>query len=202
MISSGAVIATVVTWVVLMILTAPKGTVEQQLERLGKSSVLYRWTFVNASLIAPLMVTLLLVLQRIPQRPAGLLDSVGTAFIIAYLSLITPTYASQYTVFPALLRKGSELRTLLYFGNTGSFPHFIALLAYGLFGIGAIVFAFPLTSSGGIWTSVGWVLFASGITSVLGFIGFSMGNRFVQFLNVVGGILVVPFAVLVLAGSA
>ena len=201
LISSGAVIVLVLGWVILMILTAPRGSVEEQLERLRRSSAAYRWNFVNASLIAPPMVTMLVLIRDVPPRGPGILDGAGTAFLIAYLALITPTYASQYTVLPAVLRKGSAAAWHLYFGDPESLSYFLGLLAYGLFGVGASLLAPPLVGAGGVWTWAGWTLLGSGVSSILGFAGYAAKSKALEFLNVVGGVLTIPFAALVFAGA-
>jgi hypothetical protein len=201
LVSGIAVLVFVGTWVVLMVLTTPKGSLEQQLERLKMSSALYRLTFVNASLIAPSVVTMLVLTGQIPDRRPGVLDLPGVVFLAAYLAVITVVYTSQYTVFPPLLRRNHELAALLYFGDHRSFPYYGALLAYALFGVAAIFLAPPLLGAGGVWTWAGWLLFASGVGSVVGFVGYTMKIKALEFLNVVAGVLVVPLAVLVVIGA-
>lgn len=201
LVSGIAVLVFVTAWVVLMVLTTPRGSVEEQLDRLRSSTILYRLTFVNASLIAPAVVTMLVFVGEIPDRQPGVLDLPGIVFLAAYVALITAVYTSQYTVFPSLLIRNHELAALLYFGDQRSIPYYGALLAYALFGVAAIFLAPPLIGTGGIWEWVGWLLLASGIGSVVGFVGYSTRIKVLEFLNVLAGVLVVPLAVLVVIGA-
>lgn len=200
-VSGVAALVFVGAWVVLMVLTAPRGSVEEQLERLRSSTTLYRLTFVNASLIAPSVVTMLILAGEIPDRHPGVLDLPGIIFLAAYLAVITVVYTSQYTVFPSLLGRNGESAALLYFGDRRSLPYYGALLAYALFGVAAMFLAPPLISAGGVWTWAGWLLFASGFGSVVGFAGYSAKIRVLELLNVVAGVLVVPLAILIVIGA-
>ncbi|MBN2177562.1 MAG: hypothetical protein JW722_07890 [Demequinaceae bacterium] len=186
-------------WVILMGVTAGRGTTDEQLERLQRSSHAYRWAFVNASLIGPLMVSVLLLLNE--GRETWATDGIATAFLGAYLAIITVSYTSQYAVLPALLREKSGSAKLLYFGDRDSLPYFGALLAYAVFGVAAILFSLPLIDLNGTWTVAGWVLLASGVTSVAGFMGYAARLRLLEEMCGVGGFLIVPFVVLVLVGA-
>ncbi len=199
--SSGAVLIFVGAWIVLLAATAPKGSLGEQLERLRRSSAAYRWSFVNASLIAPAMLITLSLLFQVPDREPGRLDAAGTWFLAAYAALVSVAYTTQYTVLPQLLLSHHAATELVYFGAPGSITYLLAMLAYALFGAGAILLATPLITTGGAWSWAGWFLLASGITSILGFAGYVARNRRIELLNVVGGVLVVPFAVAVLVGG-
>ncbi len=190
-----------VIWVVLMAATAPKGTTDQQLARLRAGSRLYQLNFVNASLLAPTVVTLLALLLAIPgRRPAGALDIAGMTFAAAYAALVTIAYTSQYAVLPRLLRSGRD-PVPWYFGSRDSYPYYLALLGYALFGFGAALLSVAFLGQPGLWRWVGIVLLASGVASVAGFAGYASGQRALETGSVIGGVLCLPLAVLVLVGA-
>jgi len=202
MLGSVAVLLFVTLWIVLLVTSDASGSVPEQLERLRGSSARYRWSFVNASLIAPALITTIVLLFDVPARTRGRFDIVGTVFLSAYLAVISLAYVSQYTLFPRTLAEDALGARRLYFGDTASVPYMLAMLGYALFGVGAMLLAPPLLGAGGIWVWAGWLLFLSGLTSVVGFVGFAAGAKRVEFLNVIGGVLIVPFAIVVLIGAS
>jgi len=191
--------AVLAVWVTLMAVTDDKGTIDEQLKRLRKSSSIYRWVFINASLVGPLLVAVVLLL--VEGREPHAADGVATALLIAYLAIITVVYTTQYAVLPTLLRQKSSAARLLYFGDRDSLPYFGALLAYAIFGVSAVLFSLPLIEIGALWAAAGWVLMASGVTSVVGFIGYSMRSRFLEEGCGIGGMLMLPFVVLVVVAA-
>lgn len=194
-------LALLIAWIALMAATAPRGTVDEQLRRLRARSRLYQLTFVNASLIAPTVVTLLALLLAVPDRePPGALDAAGLTLMGAYAALNTLAYTSQYTLLPRLLRTGRD-PVRWYFGSHDSYPYFLALTGYAVFGIGAALLSVAFLGQPGLWRWTGIVLLASGIASVAGFAGYASGSRVLEGGSIIGGALCVPLAVLVLAGT-
>src|SRR5215213_3854740 len=151
MLASAAVLVFVVLWIALLATTDSSGSVPEQLERLRASSARYRWTFVNASLIAPALITSIVLLFDVPARAPGRFDVIGTVFLSAYLAVISVAYVSQYTVFPMLLAGDGAGARRLYFADPASVPYMGAMLGYALFGIGAMLLAAPLIAADGIW---------------------------------------------------
>lgn len=89
-----------------------------------------------------------------------------------------------------------------YFGSRDSYPYFLALLGYAVFGAGAALLAVAFLGQPGLWRWVGIALLASGIASVTGFAGYASGCRVLESGSVIGGALCLPLAVLVRAGAA
>lgn len=191
-----------VTWIALMAATAPRGSEAEQLRRLAADSRLYRLNFVNASLIAPAFVVLLALLLAAPDRePVGALDVAGMSLVAAYAALATISYASQYALLPRLLgREDDPVRW--YFGSSDSYPYFLALVGYALFGLGAALLSIAFLEQPDIWRWVGIALLASGVASVAGFGGYASGQRLLELGSVIGGVLAIPFVVLVLIAAA
>jgi hypothetical protein len=121
----------------------------------------------------------------------------GALLLAAYWVLPSLAYVSQFALLPRLLE--TDAAELWYFGNPESVSYWLAMTGYGLFGIGAVLFASRFVA--GTARAFGWVLLASGFASTLGLIGYAIVNEPLEFASTVGGALVVPLAVLALLGA-
>ena len=84
-------------------------------------------------------------------------------------------------------------------GNPASVSYWLAITGYGLFGIGAMLLASRFIS-GGV-RGFGWVLVASGAASALGLVGYGLAYETLELASTVGGVLVIPLAVLALVAA-
>lgn len=195
-VSASVVLATVVGWLVLLVPAMPTGEVGEQLASLRETMGLYRWSYVNAAFINPALVVMLYGASVLsgarPWRPR---EVVGWLFLATYWLLPTLAYISQFTLLPRLLEAGGPAEAW-YFGNAASVSYWLAITGYGLFGIGAMLVASRfITGSAPVF---GWVLLASGAASSLGLIGYAVTSEALEASSTLGGILVVPLAVLAL----
>ena len=135
-----------------------------------------------------------MVLARGPLRPH---EIAGGLLLAAYWVLPTLAYVSQFALLPRLLDTG--VAELWYFGNPESVSYWLAMTGYGLFGIGAVLYASRFLA--GTARAFGWVLLASGAASALGLVGYALANEPLEFASTVGGALVVPLALLAILGA-
>lgn len=193
--SAWVVLVTVSAWLVLLLPTLPSGELSEQLLRLGEGMAAYRWGFVNAAIINPAFVIMLgtaaLVMARGSLRPH---EAAGGLILATYWLLPTLAYVSQFALLPRLMGTGAA--EAWYFGNPASVSYWLAMTGYGLFGIGAALFATRFIR--GRARAFGWVLLASGAASTAGMVGYSLDVGPLEVAATVGGALVVPLAVLAL----
>jgi hypothetical protein len=186
---------------------APAGeTVVARLAALAAGDRLYRLGFFFASLLPAAMVPLmaglaLLADRRDPRaRPYAL---AGALLVAAYAPLSAAAYASQYTVFSWLLERDLTAAATWYFDNEHGAVLTFDLLAYAIWGTGAMLVARPLLSARGVLRALAWTLAASGATSVAAFGLHALDSAAAVPLSAVSGALTAPLAVLtILTGRA
>ncbi len=180
---------------------APAGeTVAAQLASLGDDAGLYPLGFLFASLVPAAMVPFMAGVALLAWRRAagdGARSAVvaGLVLVAAYAPLSAAAYASQYTVFDWLLRRDLTAAALWYFNNTDGAPLTFDLLAYAIWGTGAMLVAWPLRSSRGALAVLAAALAVSGVTSVVAFALHALENGAAGAVSTVSGALVVPAAV-------
>jgi MFS family permease len=194
---TGAFLFVLVGMVVLTVAGAPTGeTATDQLAALRDDATLYRWGFVFAALVSPLLVPSLLVALRLRTTRAGAAELVGSAFLLAYLPLVSFAYATQFALLPRLLAAEAPNTALWFFESDVSLPYFVDLLGYAIFGVGAVVLGFVFARHAGIWRWIGVTLAASGATSIAAFAGYALDVGWLESLTFISGALTVPLAVL------
>ena len=205
--SSAAYLLLLVVMTVLNAAAAPSGaTLTDKLVDLAGGDALYRWGFVAASLVPVVVVALLAVVAlglAAPSQGEGptgarLASWVGIFLVATYAPLSAAAYATQYTVFPWLLRRDPGAAAFWAFVNEEGLPLTVDLLAYAIWGAGALVIAWPLIARPGAYRWMGWSLAASGILSLAAFAAHAAGSGLAGPLSIAGGVLTVPFAVVAL----
>lgn len=198
-VSASVVLVTVVGWLVLLVPAMPTGEIGEQLASLRETMALYRWSYINAAFINPALVVMLYAASELSgARRWRLREVVGWLFLATYWLLPTLAYISQFTLFPRMLEAGGPAEAW-YFGNAASVSYWLAMTGYGLFGIGAMLVASRfVTGSAPVF---GWVLLASGAASTLGLIGYAVTSEALEVSSTLGGMLVVPLAVLALVAA-
>jgi hypothetical protein len=197
-VSAWIVLVTVVAWLAVLIPSLPTGEVDEQLASLGQNMGLYRLGFVSASIINPAFVVMLCAVSVVlVRRPLRSHEVAGGLIVATYWLLPTLAYISQFALLPRLLETGGA--EALYFGNPASVSYWLAITGYGLFGIGAMLLASRFITGGA--RGFGWVLAASGATSTLGLVGYSLAYDPLELASTVGGVLVIPLAVMALVAA-
>lgn len=200
--ASVAFLVVLVLMTVLSALGAPEGdTVAARLAALAREDTVYRLGFFFASLVPATMVPLMALIAVAADRggPAARPYAVtGALLVAAYAPLSAAAYASQYTVFTWLLARDLPSAAPWYFGNDHGAVITFDLLAYAIWGTGAILLAWPLLPQGGSRRLLAWALLASGATSIVAFGLHALGVSAAGPLSVVSGALTVPVGVLAL----
>ena len=140
--------------------------------------VLHRWGFVGASLLAPALVSVLLLLLAAAEVP---LDSarrwIGTALLAGYLPFATIAYTSQYTFLPGLAERDVDTAALWYLHDAASLTYALDLTGDALLGMAAIVLASTLTGRRMRLTSIALALVAMGVLSLVALAFHAAGFR-------------------------
>jgi hypothetical protein len=194
---------------------APAGdTVVAELAHLRDDPGLYGWGFFFASLVPAVIVPLMAGVAALAWtrtgasspgdvRPSGpgvvsgarVGIAAGLVLTAAYAPLSAAAYASQYTVFEWLLRRDLAAASLWYFNNPDGAPLTFDLLAYAIWGTGALMIVWPLLDARGATAVVAWSLAASGGLSIVAFALHALESDVAGALSTVSGALVVPAAV-------
>jgi hypothetical protein len=128
---------------------------------------LYRWGFVGASMLAPTLAAVLVLLVTAAQVPA---DSarrwLGTILLAAYVPFATLAYTTQYTVLPGLVEADPAMAALWYLHDAGSIPYALDLTGYAVLGLAVIVLASTLLGRSRLFGWVAASLVAMGVLSL------------------------------------
>ena len=183
-------------WPVFMALSAPQGTLEDQINHLRDDAALFRLSFALAALIAPLLFYLILSVIRKAGEPLTLTQHTGLIFTGIYTVLATISYTSQLSLVPALLHDQSDLLGLFYFFNPHSIPYYLNQLGYSSFGVGVLLlFAGKLKTVGAQrWFALLFVL--SGALSIIAFMGLLVDSQVINGLTLPAGLLLLPCGIL------
>jgi hypothetical protein len=175
----------------LVAASSPPAALLDDLAGFERGLTLYRLGFVGASLLAPIVVVLLVLLVTAAGVPVGSARRwVGSILLAAYVPLATIAYTSQYAILPDLVARDPEAVAAWYFHDVASIPYALDLAGYALLGLAAIVFASALAEQERRWLA-GW-LTAMGSLSVVAFVLHASG------LETAGGIVSVASAALTL----
>ncbi len=152
----------------LIAVSRPPARLLDDLAAFEDGLVFYRLGFVGASLLAPCIVALLVLLLAAAEVPV---DSVrrwiGSALLAGYVPMATIAYTSQYAILPRLVVRDPQTAALWYFHDVDSIPYGLDLAGYALLGLAAVALASALATRGRRWLA-GWLL-AMGSLSVVAF---------------------------------
>lgn len=223
-VTAGATLAILTLMIAFTAAGAPAGdSVAAQLADLRDDSGLYRWGFFFASLVPAAMVPFMAgvaalswgrrgVPRESPTPFGGVREGTSTSLAVgwdaartgvvaglvlvaAYAPLSAAAYASQYTVFEWLLRRDLAAAALWYFNNGDGGALTFDLLAYAIWGTGAMLIAWPLRRADGALAILAWSLLASGATSVIAFALHALESDVAGAVSTASGALIVPAVV-------
>lgn len=199
--TASATLAVLALMVAFTLAGAPAGdTVAAQLAALRDDAGLYPWGFFFASLVPAAIVPFMTGVALLAWRRAegdGARSAVvaGLVLVAAYAPLSAAAYASQYTVFTWLLRRDLAAAALWYFNNSDAAPLTFDLLAYAIWGTGALLLVWPLQRSRGALAVLAAALALSGLLSIVAFGLHALGSDAAGLFATVSGALIVPAAV-------
>ena len=136
------------------------------------------------------------LLDRLP--PAGAVARrLGTAFLAAYLALISVAYLSQVVLVPRFLAAGeASLARAWYFGSHASIAYFVNQLGYCLWGAGALILFLGPLRTNGLPRVIAAFYCLSGVLSLVAFAGLLVENDALNRLTLPGGLMLLPVGIL------
>jgi hypothetical protein len=175
-----------------------------QLGDLADKSTLYQTGYVLATLLplAGLLLTAGVGLLIRPQnwapsdRSERVLGFVGSLFMLAYAGLSGFAYISQWTILPRRLADNFQDAERWYysFDAVDSLPVSLDLLAYALFGVGAVLIAARLLYERSPLNWASWALAACGLTNIAAWLLHIAEVGAAETASLIGVALTIPFA--------
>jgi hypothetical protein len=197
-----ALVATSIAYVMsaammgLVAVSAPPARLLDDLAGFEQGLTAYRLGFVGASLLAPCIVTLLVLLLAAAEvSPGSVRRWIGSLLVAAYVPLATIAYTSQYAFLPRLVARDPAAAAPWYFHDVDSIPYGLDLAGYALLGLGAIVLAGTIAEQGRRWLA-GWLV-TMGTLSVVAFALYAVGlDTSAGILSVTSAAATLPIVVL------
>jgi len=184
-----------VAMVALMAAVAPAGRLPEQLAD-DPDLVAYRLPFVAASLLAPALISMLVLLVWARGEGIGIRDGLAMLLLPAYLVCSTVAYVSQYAMLPRLVELDPSTARVWYFQDERSIPFALDMLGYTFMGLATCLLAAAFLERRGVPRLLGWSLLAVGLTSVAAFVGRALGSDAVtSVLTWISATLTLPLAI-------
>ena len=150
----------------LVAVSRPPARLLDDLAAFEDGLVFYRLGFVGASLLAPCIVALLVLLLAAAEVPLGSARRwIGSLLLAGYVPIATIAYTSQYVILPRLVSRDPQTAALWYFHDVDSIPYGLDLAGYALLGLAAMSLASALATRGRRWLA-GWLLVMGGLSVV------------------------------------
>lgn len=181
-----------------MVIAEPGGTVDEQLSSIIENSFAYRVNFFLASLIAPALVVVMITLALFvdTQKETPFLNYFGAFLLIPYFLLVSIAYTSQYVLLPKLFTD-PDIAMMWLFTSPHSIAYFLNQLGYTFFAFAACAIGWKFLFEKGLAKSIGVLLWASGVLSIIAFIGLAIQNEFLNLATFPSGLLTIPFGIVV-----
>jgi hypothetical protein len=197
-ISSIILLILLIAWPILMVISSPSGSIEEQLQWVSANVVLYKTQFFLAFLIAPAIIYMMLVQIRWA-KSRGLFTCIGLIFLSAYAVLVSIAYGSQAMLIPKLLASGlTEQARVWYFGAPFSITFFIDLTGYFFWALGTLCIFSTLIFRKGLLMLIGILYILAAVLSIVAFLGLLFESKVMVSMTMPSGLLIIPVAVITL----
>ncbi len=195
-ISSIILLVLLVAWPILMVVSNPTGTNEEQLKWVSSNVALYKTQFFLAFLLAPAILYMMLA-QINWTKIRGLFSRLGLIFLSVYVVLVSVAYGSQAILIPRLLANGMiEQSKIWYFGSPHSITLFINLTGYFFWALGTLFVFSSLVYKKGLIKYIGMLYVLSAILSIVAFLGLLADSKFMVSMTMPSGLLIIPIAII------
>ncbi len=168
-------LAAIAAMVALTAAASPVGRLEDQLAQ-DPDLVAYRLPFVAASLLAPALISMLVLLVWARGEGIGLRDGLAMLLLPAYLVCSSIAYVSQYALLPRLVELGRSAAGAWYFLDERSIPFSLDLLGYTFLGLAMCLLAGGFLERRGVMRTIGWSLLVAGAASVAALVARALGS--------------------------
>jgi hypothetical protein len=184
-------------WPLLMAISQPSGTLEEQLKWVAENTNHMKWQFFLALLISPAIIYLMVAQLTI----AGIADKVllrlGMIFLAVYAALNCISYGSQVVLVPKLLEAGMyDQLALWYFGSEVSIAYFLNQTGYFFWAIGTLVLFSRFITQKGMIRYISILYVVSAVLSIVAFVGLILDNAALNSMTFPSGLLLLPVGIM------
>jgi hypothetical protein len=186
-----------ILWPMLMAISQPSGTLEEQLRWVAENTNHMKWQFSLALLISPAII----YLMTAQLAAAGIADKVllrlGMIFLAVYVALNCVSYGSQVVLVPRLLASGMyDQLTLWYFGSEVSIAYFLNQTGYFFWAIGTLALFPRFITQKGMIRYISILYVVSAVLSIVAFFGLVLNNTAMNSMTFPSGLLLLPVGVM------
>jgi hypothetical protein len=184
-------------WPILMAISQPTGTLEEQLSWVVENQSYYKLQFTMALLIAPSILYMMIAQFGKAGRLTSLSFRLGVMFLGVYIALNCISYGSQIILVPAMLEAGmTEQVTVWYFNSPVSVSYFLNQMGYFFWSLGVIACFAGLLALKGYIRTLGIIYIVSAVLSILAFLGLIIDNPALNSLTFPSGLLLLPTGII------
>ena len=186
-----------ILWPVLMAISQPSGTLEEQLRWVAENTNHMKWQFSLALLISPAIIYLMAAQLTIANIADKVLLQLGMIFLAVYAALNCISYGSQVVLVPKLLDAGMyDQLALWYFGSEVSIAYFLNQTGYFFWAIGTLVLFSGFISQKGMIRYISILYVVSAVLSIVAFVGLVLNNAAMNSMTFPSGLLLLPVGVM------
>jgi hypothetical protein len=182
-----------ILWPLLMAISQPSGTFEEQLRWVAENTNHMKWQFFLALLISPSIIYLMSSQLAKADIADKVMLQVGTVFLTVYVALNCISYGSQVVLVPKLLASGMyDQFTLWYFGSEVSIAYFLNQTGYFFWAIGTLVLFSRFVTQKGMIRYISILYVVSAVLSIVAFVGLVINNSTLNSMTFPSGLLLLP----------
>jgi hypothetical protein len=182
-----------ILWPLLMAISQPSGTFEEQLRWVADNTNHMKWQFSLAMLISPAIIYLMVAQLTIANIADKVLLRLGMIFLSVYVALNCISYGSQVVLVPKLLEAGLyDQLALWYFGSEVSISYFLNQTGYFFWAIGTLVLFSRYITQKGMIRYISILYVVSAVLSIVAFIGLVINNSTLNSMTFPSGLLLLP----------
>jgi hypothetical protein len=184
-------------WPLLMAVSQPSGTFEEQIGWVAENTKLMKWQFFLAMLISPSIIYLMAAQLSAAGDSDEILIMPGMIFLAIYAALNCISYGSQVVMVPKLLEAGmQEQLALWYFGSEVSIAYFLNQTGYFFWAIGTLVLFSRFITQKGMIRYISILYVVSAVLSIVAFLGLVLTNAAMNSMTFPSGLLLLPVGVM------
>jgi hypothetical protein len=182
-----------ILWPLLMAISQPSGTFEEQLRWVADNTNHMKWQFSLAMLISPAIIYLMAAQLTKADIADKVLLRLGMVFLTVYMALNCISYGSQVVLVPKLLEAGLyDQLALWYFGSEVSISYFLNQTGYFFWAIGTLVLFSRYITQKGMIRYISILYVVSAVLSIVAFIGLVINNSTLNSMTFPSGLLLLP----------
>lgn len=186
-----------VLWPLLMAISQPSGTLEEQLRWVAENTNHMKWQFFLALLISPALIYLMAAQLTAANIADKVLLRLGMIFLTVYVALNCISYGSQLVVIPKLLEAGMyDQLGLWYFGSEVSVAYFLNQMGYFFWAVGTLVLFSCFVLQKGVIRYISILYVVSAVLSIVAFLGLVLNSAAMNSMTFPSGLLLLPVGVM------